>query len=451
MLFPDLAEHLPDHTLEAFLRAWPAEPTAHPRLVHLAFCERCRRRCEELAPEKAKVFLRAMSDVFVSEDQLDRDSIRRLTELIHRHEVECDRAAHVAGQLLELEPGEQRKAFVHSIDPPISPVALANGIRLLLPDLVHHRPEDIEDLAVLGVELLNSTDGSRLPRTFLDIAADLEAQAGNACRLLADPRGARKHLNQAFGLAAESPDDLLRARVAVLTGVYLRDARRFETAEKLASYALAVYQEVEDHHEAGRVEFLQATVSYFQADFETAAKKLLLLRTKDLDPITRLSTTFTLAHAYVLLERSFEAVKLLPEVREVSQSFTSPSIQVYIDWLKGLILGHAGQTAPAERLFSKVERFFLERGQLTETALAVLDLADIYHKVGRHQKAAEAARSVIGAFEVTEKHQEALAALRLYVEAEESAKREIGRELRLFLPLANSDPSFEYRPGCMIG
>jgi hypothetical protein len=57
---------------------------------------------------------------------------------------------------------------------------------------------------------------------------------------------------------------------------------------------------------------------------------------------------------------------------------------------------------------------------------------------------------VIGAFEMTEKSHEALAALRLYVEADRSAKERIGRELRLYLPLAQADPQFRYRPGCII-
>jgi tetratricopeptide (TPR) repeat protein len=329
-------------------------------------------------------------------------------------------------------------------------VVVANAIRVLLPDLIHDRPADIRDLAALSLELLEDTRG-RWPRTWLDIAADLEAHAGNACRLLSDPRAARRRFAHAIALAAESPDDLVQARVGHLTSVYLRDARRFETADQLAEFARAIYEEVESHEEAGRVEFLQATIPYYRGDLETAVRKLLALREKVLDTITRLSVTNLLSRSYVLLGPSFKAVKLLPEVQELARCFTSPSIQVYIDWLKGLILGHAGQTEPAGRLLSKVEHLFLEQGKLTESALVVLDRADLYARIGRHREAAEAARSVIGAFEVTEKHQEALAALRLYVEADRSAKEQIGKELRLYLPLAQADPGFKYRPGCIIG
>lgn len=446
----DLVEHLPDSMLEACLRGWPAGAAAHPRLVHLMFCQRCRRRCRQIAPKKARVLLRSISELQASDVLLDERSMRELTELIHRHLAECDRGEVLAGELLRREPGQARRALVRSTKPPISPVALANGIRVLLPDLVHDRPEDIQDLAALGLELLRNQQ-RRLPRTALDIAADLETQAGNACAVLSDPRGARRHLSRAVALAAESPDDLLRARVAFYTSKLLRDMRRFEPAEQLAEQALAIYREAEDHHQAGRVEFQLATISYYRAEFETAVVKLSALKAKDLDAITRLSVTYWLARCHLLLGSGYEAVRLLPEVRQLSSCFTAPSIHVYIEWLKGLILGHSGQIAPAERLLSKVERFFLERGRLTETALAVLDRADIYGKHGRHQEAAEAARSVIGAFEVTEKTHEALAALRLYVEAERSAKEQIAKELRLYLPLAATDPELEYRPGCMIG
>ena len=444
----DLAEHLPDSMLRAFLRAWPTEPEAHPRLVHLMICRRCRRRCRQMAPRKAEVFLRSLSDVAVSDVRLDEESLARLTELIHKHLAECDLGEHQARELLRLEPGE-RRAFVRSKRPPVSPVALANGIRVLLPDLVHDRPEDILDLAALGLQLLHS-EQRRLPRTALDIAADLETQAGNACAMLSDPRGAREHLSRAVALAAESPDDLLHARVAFYTSKVLRDTRRFEPAEQLAEQALAIYREAEDHHQAGWCEFQLATISYYRADFEGAVEKLLALKAKDLDAITRLSVTYWLARCHLLLGSGYEAVRLLPEVRELSRSFTAPSIHVYIEWLKALILGHSGQIDPAERLLSKVERFFLERDQLTESALAVLDRADIYAGHGRFEEAAEAARSVIGAFEATEKRHEALAALRLYLEAERSAQERIARELRLYLPLAATDPEFKYRPGCMI-
>jgi len=446
----DLAEHLPDSILEACLRAWPAEPAAHPRLVHLMVCRRCRRRCRRIAPEKGEVFLRSISDVLVSDVRLDEESLARLTELIHKHLAECDRGEYLAGELLRREPGERRRAFVRAIRPPVSRVALANGIRVLLPDLVHDRPEDIRDLAAIGLELLRS-EQRRLPRTALDIAADLETQAGNACRLLSDPGGAREHLSRAVALAAESPDDLLHARVAFYTSKVLRDTRRFETAEQLAEQALAIYREAEDHHQAGWCEFQLATISYYRADFEGAVEKLLTLKAKELDAITRLSVAYSLARSHLLLGSGYEAVRLLPEVRELSRCFTAPSIHVYIEWLKGLILGHSGQIDPAEKLLSKVERFFLERDQLTESALAVLDRADIYAGHGRFEEAADAARSVIGAFEVTEKRHEALAALRLYVEAERSAKERIAKELRLYLPLAATDPEFKYRPGCMIG
>lgn len=449
MLSRDLTEHLPDSTLEAFLRAWPAEPVAHPRLVHLMVCRRCRRRCRQIAPRKAGMFLRSIADVLVSDVRLDEDSLTRLTELIHRHLAECELGEHRARDLLRLEAAE-RRAFVRSRRPPVSPVALANGIRVLLPDLVHDRPEDIRHLAALGLQLLRS-EQRRLPRTALDIAADLETQAGNACRLLSDPSGAREHLSRAVALATESPDDLLHARVALYTSKLLRDTRRFETAEQLAEQALAIYREAQEHGQAGRIEFQLATISYYRADFEGAVEKLLALKAKDLDAITRLSVTYWLARCHLLLGSGYEAVRLLPEVRQLSSCFTAPSIHVYIEWLKGLILGHSGQIDPAEKLLSKVERFFLERDQLTESALAVLDRADIYGKHGRHQEAAEAARSVIGAFEVTEKRHEALAALRLYVEAERSAKERIAKELRLYLPLAATDPELKYRPGCMIG
>lgn len=450
MDFWRLDRHLSDRSLRTILDEWTSGETTEPDAVHLVICERCRRRCLELAPRKARMFLRSMSDVIVSPDELSEETTQKLIEMVQRHEAECDRGHYLAGELLRCPRGRARRELVRAIDPPIRPAALANGIRVLLPSLVHDHPEDIIDLAGLGVELLNRQARGAMPRTTLDLAADLEAQCGNAYRLLSNPRAARQHLNQAGALAAESPDCLLQARVAVLTSLLFRDTRNFEPAERFASQALSIYREVGDDVEVARIEFLQATILYFRSDFEAVAEKLRALLDRDLDAITRLSIVAWLAETYFHLDERFRAVGLLSEVRRLAGQFSSPSITVHLDWLRGLLLGNGGLHQRAETLLTRVREFFLQRGKLIESALATLDLADLHVSRGRHREAADAASAIIGAFEVTKSHQEALAALRLYVEAEKSARRQVGRELRLFLPMAEMDPSFKYTPGCMI-
>lgn len=449
MVLSNLETHLRDVTLKAILRDWSSGETAEPGVVHLVVCERCRQRCLVLEPQKAPLFLQSIADVAVSADDLGEQGLSRLAELVARHEAECERGDHLAQELLRRPAGHERRAFLQAIEPGPEPASLANGIRTLLPALVHDQPSDIIELAGIALDLLAGIR-STLPRTALDIAADLEAQCGNAHRLLSDPRSARRHLKRALELAAESPDRLIQARVAVLVSLLFRDLRCFEPADKLASSALATYRQAGAHLEASRAEFLQATILYYRSDFEAVVPRLTALLRQELDTITRLSVVFSLVRTYLLLDESFRAAVLFPEVRTLTHQLTSGTVRNYLDWLKGLMLGHVRHTARAEDLLMKVKDLFLDRGRLIEAAIVTLDLADIFLSRGRDRDAAEAAGAIVHAFEITERHQEALAALRLYIEADASARRQLGRELQLYLPLAKTDPSFKFAPGCMI-
>jgi hypothetical protein len=103
--------------------------------------------------------------------------------------------------------------------------------------------------------------------------------------------------------------------------------------------------------------------------------------------------------------------------------------------------------AQAERAFHEVQAEFLERGMGLLAASVAMDLAEIHLRAGRTAKVRELAEQMVPIFAAQDVHREALAALRLFVEAAraDAAHLDLVADLRNYLRNAQADREHRFR------
>lgn len=116
-------------------------------------------------------------------------------------------------------------------------------------------------------------------------------------------------------------------------------------------------------------------------------------------------------------------------------------------WLQARIAVGLGRHRQAERAFHEVQATFLERGMGFYAALVAMDLAELYLHAGRTAKVRELAEQMVPIFAAQDVHREALAALRLFVEAArvDAAHLDLVADLRRYLRDAQADREHRFR------
>ncbi|HXU32137.1 MAG TPA: hypothetical protein VN851_16325 [Thermoanaerobaculia bacterium] len=116
-------------------------------------------------------------------------------------------------------------------------------------------------------------------------------------------------------------------------------------------------------------------------------------------------------------------------------------------WVHGQIAAGLGHSRQAERAFHGVQADFLERGMGFYAALVAMDLAELYLRAGRTAKVRELAEQMVPIFAAQDVHREALAALRLFVEAArtDAVHLDLVADLRNYLRDAQADREHRFR------
>lgn len=273
----------------------------------------------------------------------------------------------------------------------------------------------------------------------------------NALRVGNDMLEAEKTFARAWELweagAVIDPELLPEWRLLDLKASLRRDQRRFGEALDLLDRALAVVpREV-----AGRILLKKAVTLEHMGEPAAAIEALrdaVPLVDGRCEPRLLCAVRFNMATNLCLLGRAEEAKPLLPEIRNLAVELQKELDLVRVVWLQGRVAAGLGGMEEAAACFEQVRREFRVREMDYDFALASLELAVLYREQGRLGEVKALAGDMLWVFRRQGIHREALAALRLFLEAaeKETVTVELTRRLFQYLSRARLDPELRFEP-----
>lgn len=277
------------------------------------------------------------------------------------------------------------------------------------------------------------------------------AHVGNARRVRSDLPGAEQAFVRSRKLwqagAGADPHLLNEARLLDLEASFRRAQTRFREALELLDRALALDKGLLKK----RILLKKATVLEALGDFEEAVAALRQaapLVEAENEPRFLFALLFNLAVNFCFLGRYREAEELLLELRTLHIRLDNGLDSVRFRWLEGRIAAGLGKREEALAALSRVREQFATRGIAYDTALASLELATVYLEEGRTAEVKIIARQMAPIFKAQGVPREALAALRLFLEAaeREAVTLDFARRLVNYLLRAQYNPElrFEY-------
>lgn len=286
----------------------------------------------------------------------------------------------------------------------------------------------------------------------IHLLALASAQMANACRAEGDLRQADRHFVYVRHLVShEGVTDLqVLAWIDHVEGSLRKDQRRFPQAESLLSRATMLFRISGDAVETARVLLTLGSLYFYWGLLDRAIEKVQTALSKlspETEPRLYLNGRHNLALYLTESGRYEEAAVLFAEDEDLYRQFPEPWTQLRLSWLRGKIAVGLGDAVAAERFFVETRQGFLDQSIGYDVAMVSLDLAVLYVKDGRTAEVLRIAEEVVALFEAQDVHREALAALRLFLEAarREEVTAELALELASYLQAARSDPSLQPR------
>lgn len=249
------------------------------------------------------------------------------------------------------------------------------------------------------------------------------------------------HLWWAGGPAAQGP--LGEWRLLDLEASLRRDLRQFPAALELLRQALAaapaaargriLLKQGFTFEQAGQIEPALAALEEARPLLDAAGDKR-----------TRMGVRFNLLVNLCHLGRFREAQAGLPELRRLIPAASADAVR--LRWLSGRVAAGLGQRPAALRAFERVLQEFSQRRSAYDVALVSLELAILQLETGRPEKVAALAEELVWVFASQRVHREALAALRLFIEAARAhgATVELARRVLVFLERSRHDPLLRF-------
>jgi tetratricopeptide (TPR) repeat protein len=302
------------------------------------------------------------------------------------------------------------------------------------------RPARALDLARLALRVAELAPGDARWRSCLH--GWVQGFIANALRV-ADDRQASEvafatawRLWQAGGPAAQGP--LGEWRLLDLEASLRRDLRQFPAAVERLRRALAtapawargriLLKQGFTFEQAGQVEPALAAL-------EEAAPLLDAAGNRRLRMGVRFNRLVNLCH----LGRFAEAQASLPELRRLIPARSADAVRLL--WLSGRVVAGLGRRTEALRAFKGAQRKFTLRRHAYDAALVSLELSILHLEDGHSAKVAALAEEMVWIFASQRVHREALAALRLFVEAAQTrtATVALARHVLAFLERSRHD------------
>jgi tetratricopeptide (TPR) repeat protein len=246
---------------------------------------------------------------------------------------------------------------------------------------------------------------------------------------------------RAGGLGAHGP--LAEWRLLDREASLRRDLRQFEAALDLLRRALAAAPE------AARGRLLLNQSSTLEQAGQIEASLAALDQATPLvdaagDPRWRMGVRFNRVVGLCHLGRFAEAKSGLPELRRLIPAKSADAER--LRWLSGRVAAGLGHRTEARRGFERARRGFSRRRNAYNAALVSLDLAILHLEDGRRGAVPELAEEMVWIFASQRVPREALAALRLFIDAAQAgtATVDLARRVLAFLEQARLDPRLRF-------
>src|SRR6185436_6692717 len=333
---------------------------------------------------------------------------------------ERDAAPALLAELLALPALDRETAVV--VSPRYQSYTLASYILDRGAKAVFHDPALARELARLARAIASQTD----PRSCGGAAAlaDLEAYAlameGNALRVAGELRDGLVAFMQAREVQEKGgADPDLAGRIDLLEASLRRDIRQFGAALTLLDSAVATFTSLRDNEQTARALINRATVFLVQRDLDGAIANLRKALPLVQDSWLGLCVRHNLISALVECGQAREAADLYEQSRSLYLQFSDPLTSSRRLWAEGVIARELGDLETAHRLLSESAERLAEHGYGFDAALAGLDLVAVCAKQGKADEVLRVASHLLQLFQVQNVQPEALAALRMVLEAAE--------------------------------
>jgi len=252
-------------------------------------------------------------------------------------------------------------------------------------------------------------------RVAADLRARVLAEVGNAYRVADDLDTAGDTLAEAAAWARRGTGDpSLLARIGDLAASLQTDRRQFEEAIAMLERVRSFYEQLGDHHRAGRA-LIKQGMAMRESGKPLEAIALFASSLKCLEPGRDPNLELTAAHdlAYCLQEAgcSAQARDLLIEKRYLYDSLAEPLKMVRLRWLEGKVAFALQEDVEAEAAFREAKSDFIRQSQFFDAALVSLDLALVLAKHERQRELVALVEEMVATFRRLQIRREAFAAL----------------------------------------
>jgi tetratricopeptide (TPR) repeat protein len=306
------------------------------------------------------------------------------------------------------------------------------------------------ELARLAVGIAESLEGDEAWRAGLQGYA--WAFLGNARRVPGDFEGAER----AFGRSQEfwklgavvAGQVLDPTRLLDLEASLRRDQRRFEKALLLLDEALAL----DPGRGSAHLLLKKSAVCEQMGDYESALEVLRIASPvieKAREPRLRFGHRFNLGAVLCHLGKAAEAQTIVEQVRELAIEQGHELDLVRVVWLEGKVAWGLGDRENAIVLLGRARREFLIADMAYDVALVTLELSVLLLETERQQGVKELTIVLMEVFRSQGVHREALAALRVYLEAVQRDRLtiDLARRLVSYFERARYDKNLRFDEG----
>lgn len=259
-----------------------------------------------------------------------------------------------------------------------------------------------------------------------DLRGEAWMHLGNARRIQEQlPASARAFGRAAAHLGRGTADPSLRAELLALEASLERAHGRLENARALLSEAIGLYEALGEHRLAALERLSLGLVTLYSGEPRQALDLLLAAgRSLDLSGSNwRLGLDVLHNSALCCAEMGAvqRAVVVLTDCIPLYEQSGDEVLHTRVGWVAGRILAHREDWEGAAQAFNLVRTSFTERGLSFDAALAGLELALAYLKLGRTGEVRALAEEMRPVFVAKQIPRAATAALLLFVKA---ARRE---------------------------
>jgi hypothetical protein len=278
------------------------------------------------------------------------------------------------------------------------------------------------------------------------------ARMGNAVRAMGKLERADGLLGFARYVAASQGvvDTRASAELDRYEGTLRHDQRRFADADALLSRGAKLYEILGDARALSRMQLKLSTLYYYRGELMRAIQTgdaLLESLKRESDPILYICAENNLA-LYLCDAGEYEhALFILENDPEFCIRHGDRHTNFRRLWVAARSAAGLGDLAGAEEALRAVRDVFINEDVGYDAALVSLDLALVYARSGRIGDLRECAETMLPIFRHYELHQEAAAALRLFLESirEGNASVAFVEEIAAYLRQAKFDPSLAFR------